>query len=101
MIPIPIIILLVVWAAVTLLVAIKYRDVRKFLAGAFFVSGGYQFYFSFVHLSIPIIGTTFTQTPDVGIFRGIIHLILAAICFYFGFIWKLNKKHKSSHNPSK
>ena len=95
MIPIPIIIFIIILAAVTLYLAIKYQNVRKFLAGAFFVSGGYQLYFSYVHLSIPIVWTTFTQTPDVGIFRGIVHLLLSVLCFYFGFIWKSNKKHKS------
>ena len=92
MIPIPIIILLFLWAAITLYFAIKSREFRKFLSGAFFVSGGIQLYLSFVNVSVPIIGTTFVQTPNIGIFRGIVHLIFAALTFYFGFIWKSSKK---------
>jgi len=38
--PIWLVVFIVLYALATLYVAIKYREVRKFLAGAFFVSSG-------------------------------------------------------------
>jgi hypothetical protein len=38
--PIGLVVFIVLYALATLYVAVKYRDVRKFLAGAFFVSSG-------------------------------------------------------------
>jgi len=66
--------------------AVRSREFRKFLAGAFFVSGGVQFYFYLVKLSVPLIGTNAVQTPELSLGRSILHLILSAVCFYFGFI---------------
>ena len=37
----------------TLYVAVRYREYRKFLAGAFFVSSGMQFYFYLAKILIP------------------------------------------------
>jgi len=39
------------------------RDVRKFLAGAFFVSSGILFYLYLTEVSVPLIGTDFVETP--------------------------------------
>jgi hypothetical protein len=41
----------------TLYVAVRYREYRKFLAGAFFVSGGMQFYFYLAKIPIPLMWT--------------------------------------------
>ncbi|CAN7417273.1 hypothetical protein [Rhizobium sp. LjRoot258] len=38
----------------TLYVAMRYREYRKFLAGAFFVSSGMQFYFYLAKIPIPL-----------------------------------------------
>ncbi len=67
---------------------IKSVDFRKFLAGAFFVSGGIQLYLAFAKVSIPVLGTNIVQNPDLGYFRGTLHLVLCFVCFYFGFIRK-------------
>jgi uncharacterized protein (DUF486 family) len=72
----------------SLYLAVRSRDVRKFLAGAFFVSGGIQFYLYLVNLTVPIIGTSFAQTPELSRVRSIIHLLGFLLCFYFGFIKK-------------
>jgi hypothetical protein len=61
-------------------------DFLKFLAGAFFVSGGIQLYLAAADVSIPLLGTDFMQTPSTGFIRAPVHLILSALCGYFGFI---------------
>jgi hypothetical protein len=73
-------------AGVTIYFANRSREFRKFLAGAFFVSGGIQLYLAAMDVSVPLVGTTFVQTPAVGFFRGSVGLALAGACFYFGFI---------------
>jgi hypothetical protein len=70
----------------TILFAVRSRDFRKFLAGAFFVSGGIQFYLYLADVSVPLLGTSLVQTPELSRVRSILHLIFAAIAFYFGFI---------------
>ena len=72
----------------TIYFAIKHVDVRKFLAGAFFVSGGVQVYLAFANVSVPIVGTDFVQSAELGYARGAAHLLLCLVCFYFGFIRK-------------
>jgi hypothetical protein len=64
------------------------RDVRKFLAGAFFVSSGMMFYFYLADVSVPLLGTRFVFTPQISAGRSIVHFILFLICFYSGFITK-------------
>jgi hypothetical protein len=63
------------------------RDVRKFLAGAFFVSSGILFYFYLAVVSVPLLGTGFVETPQIaGSLHRPFHPLL--VCFYFGFIRK-------------
>jgi hypothetical protein len=38
----------------TLYLAVRYREYRKFLAGAFLVSSGMQFYFYLAKIPIPL-----------------------------------------------
>ena len=38
----------------TIYVAVRFREYRKFLAGAFFVSSGMQFYFYLAKIPIPL-----------------------------------------------
>jgi hypothetical protein len=77
---------LVVVGLPALYFAIQSRDFRKFLAGAFFVSGGMQFYFYLANVSMPLIGTSLVQTPELSGVRSIIHFIFFIVTFYFGFI---------------
>jgi hypothetical protein len=62
------------------------RDVRKFLAGAFFVSAGSQFYLYLANVSVPLLGTDLVFTPDISAWRSIPHFVFFFLCFYFGFL---------------
>jgi hypothetical protein len=64
------------------------RDFLKFLAGAFFVSSGILFYLDLADVSVPLLGTSFVETPQVSGGRSIVHFILFLLCFYFGFVRK-------------
>jgi hypothetical protein len=63
-------------------------EVRKFLAGAFFVSSGVLLYLALARVSIPILGTTLVQTPELARGRSAVHFLLFLLCFYFGFLKK-------------
>jgi hypothetical protein len=78
----------VVMAAGSLYFAVSYRDVRKFLAGAFFVSFGIMFYLYLAGVSVPLLGTGFIQTPEISGGRSAVHFVLFLLCFYFGFLSK-------------
>lgn len=62
------------------------QDFRKFLAGAFLVSAGVQFYLAWMGVRIPLAGTDSFQTPEVGWARGSIHAVLFVLSTYFGFV---------------
>jgi hypothetical protein len=70
----------------SLYLAWRNRDVRKFLAGAFFVSSGILFYLYLANVSVPLLGTDFIETPQISGDRSIVHFILFLLCFYFGFV---------------
>jgi hypothetical protein len=53
----------------TLYVAVRYREYRKFLAGAFFVSSGMQFYFYLAKIPIPLLWTSAVQEPELSAVR--------------------------------
>ncbi len=72
----------------TLYVAVRYREYRKFLAGAFFVSSGMQFYFYLVKLPIPLMWTSAVQSPELSAWRGTIHFVLFLVCAYFGWFFR-------------
>lgn len=78
----------VIMAVGSIYLAVRYRDVRKFLAGAFFVSSGIMFYLYLAAVPVPILGTGFTATPELSGGRSVIHFILFLICLYFGFFRK-------------
>jgi len=84
--------LAIIAAGASLYFVIKRREFRKFLSGAFFISGGIQLYLAIANVSIPLIGTSFTQTPEIGFIRCIPHFIFSVLCFYFGFIRKPRAK---------
>jgi len=65
---------------------INWKEVSKFLSGAFFVSAGVNVYFYWTHLAVPFLG--FTISPKVLGLRSIVHFALFLICFYVGFIRK-------------
>jgi hypothetical protein len=80
----------------TLYLAWRNREFRKFLAGAFFVSAGIQFYLYLAKVSVPLLGTNLVLTPEISEWRSIIHFILFGLCLYFGFI-KKPKPRTSNH----
>jgi uncharacterized protein (DUF486 family) len=78
----------VIMAVGSLHFAWRSRDFRKFLAGAFFVSWGILFYLYLADVSVPLLGTSFVETPQISGARCIVHFILFLLCFYFGFVRK-------------
>jgi hypothetical protein len=50
----------------TIYLAYRFREYRKFLAGAFFVSWGVHLYLYFASVSVPLLGTNVVFTPSVG-----------------------------------
>ena len=70
----------------SLYLAWRHRDFRKFLAGAFFVSSGILFYLYLPYVSVPLLGTSFVETPQISGVRFIIHLLLFLLCIYTGFV---------------
>jgi uncharacterized protein (DUF486 family) len=80
------IVALIVLGLPTLYFAVRSREFRKFLAGAFFVSGGIQFYLYLANVPVPLIGTDLVQTPELSGVRSILHFLLFLTTLYFGFI---------------
>lgn len=72
----------------TIYVAVRFREYRKFLAGAFFVSSGMQFYFYLAKIPIPLAWTNVTQLPELSGIRGVIHFALFLVCTYFGWFFR-------------
>jgi hypothetical protein len=93
--PIWLVVFIVLYALAILYVAIKYREVRKFLAGAFFVSSGTCWYLWLTGVSLPIVlpylGTVSVETAEISGRRAIVHFVLFLLCFYSGFISKPKK----------
>jgi hypothetical protein len=92
--PIWLVVFIILYAIATLYVAIKFREVRKFLAGAFFVSSGILWYLRVTGTSLPIVlpyaGTISVETPEISGQRAIVHFVLFLLCLYFGFFSKRN-----------
>ena len=93
--PVWLVVFIALYALATIYVAIKYREVRKFLAGAFFVSSGTCWYLWLTGVSLPIVlpyvGTVSVETPEISGRRAIVHFVLFLLCFYSGFISKPKK----------
>lgn len=65
---------------------INWKEICKFLSGAFFVTAGASWYFAQIEMDIPFLGTTMTH--QFLFVRGFIHFALFLTAFYFGFIRK-------------
>jgi hypothetical protein len=63
-----------------------WKEVCKFLAGAFFVSAGILFYLYLADLPVPVLGTPYMVPPEVNGLRSLVHFAFFLVCFYFGFI---------------
>jgi hypothetical protein len=86
--PIWLVVFIVLYALATLYVAIKYRKVRKFLAGAFIISSGTYWYLWVTGVSLPIVlpyvGTVSVETPEISVRRHhSFRFILALLLFRF------------------
>lgn len=66
--------------------SIPWREILKFLSGAFFVTAGASWYFAQLNMSVPFFGLT--MTPDFLFYRGFLHFGLFLASFYYGFIRK-------------
>jgi hypothetical protein len=64
----------------------NWKDIFKFLSGAFFVTAGASWYLSWYRIGVPLFG--FTMTPEFLAFRGFIHFALFLVSFYLGFVKK-------------
>jgi hypothetical protein len=80
----------VIMAVGSLYFAWRNRDYRKFLAGAFFVSSSILYYLYLADASVPLLGTSFIETPQISGGRSIVHFILFLLCLYSGFVRKPN-----------
>jgi hypothetical protein len=69
-----------------LIMKIHWKEVLKFLSGAFFVTAGASWYLAWYHISVPFLGLT--MTPKFLELRGFLHFAAFLISFYFGFIRK-------------
>jgi hypothetical protein len=67
---------------------INWREVCKFLAGAFFVSAGVLFYLYLTNTPVPLLGTDVVISPKINGMRSIAHFAFFLITFYLGFIRK-------------
>jgi hypothetical protein len=72
----------------------------NFLAGAFFLSAGIQFYLYLAKVSVPLLGTNLILTPEISGLRSIVHFVLFGLCLYFGFIKKPKGSASSRANAS-
>lgn len=71
---------------VSTLQTMPWREISKFLSGAFFVSAGVLFYLSVVKVSVPI-GSVMVG-PEVHRVRAVVHALLCIATFYFGYLRK-------------
>ena len=70
---------------------INWREVFKFLSGAFFVSAGTNWYFYQLNLAVPLPFSLFGFTalsPEILGVRALVHSALFFACLYFGFMRK-------------
>ena len=72
---------------------IPWQDMCKFLAGAFFVSAGVLFYLYLARVSVPLLGTSIIETPEVSGVRSIVHAVLFVTFFYLGFVQKRKSRN--------
>jgi hypothetical protein len=75
---------------------VPWQDVCKFLAGAFFVNAGILFYLYLARVSVPLLGTSIVQTPEVSGVRSIVYAVFFLTFFYLGFIRKWKSRNRNA-----
>ena len=68
------------------MIKFNWKEIFKFLSGAFFVTAGASWYFASLKIDLPFMGGTMSH--QFLFIRGCIHFILFLITFYLGFIRK-------------
>jgi hypothetical protein len=63
-----------------------FSEILKFLSGAFFVTAGASWYFAYLKIDLPFMGTTMSHR--FLFVRGFIHFALFLLTFYGGFLRK-------------
>jgi hypothetical protein len=69
---------------------IQWKEIAKFLSGAFFVTAGASWYFAYLKIDLPLMGGKMIH--EFLFIRGWIHFVLFLLSFYFGFIRKSKAK---------
>ena len=65
---------------------IPWKEICKFLSGAFFVTAGASWYFAYFQIDLPFMGTTMSH--QFLFIRGCMHFLFFLVSFYYGFIRK-------------
>ena len=65
---------------------INWKEICKFLSGAFFVTAGASWYLTYYKIDVPFMGTTMSHKFLA--IRGFLHFGLFLLTFYYGFIKK-------------
>jgi len=60
------------------------------------VNAGILFYLYLAGVSVPLLGTSFIETPEVSGVRSIVHAVLFLTFFYLGFIREWQSRSSSS-----
>jgi membrane-anchored protein YejM (alkaline phosphatase superfamily) len=72
---------------------IKWKEIFKFLSGAFLVTAGASWYFAWYKVDVPFMGTTMSH--EFLAVRGFFHFALFLLTLYFGYIRKSNSECNS------
>jgi hypothetical protein len=72
----------------TLYIAMRYRECRQALAGAFLSSGRMQFHFYPARLPIRLFWMNAAQSPQLSAMRRIIHFLLFPVGWYFAWFFR-------------
>ena len=65
---------------------INWKEICKFLSGAFFVSSGVLFYLYLAGSPVTVLGAHLAITPTVNGVRAVVHAVLFVVFFYVGYI---------------
>ena len=63
------------------MIKLNWREICKFLSGAFFVTAGASWYFAYCKIDLPFMGSTMSH--EFLAIRGFIHFGLFLFSFYF------------------
>jgi hypothetical protein len=69
-------------------VTFNWKEVCKFLSGAFFVSAAVLFYLYLTGSPVPVLDAHLAVTPTVNGVRAAVHAVLFVVFFYLGYIRK-------------